>query len=59
MKKRTFPLEEVYGLIEPGPVVLLSTSRNGRPNVMPMSWHMMMEFNPPLTERVNSVETFI
>ena len=48
MKKRTFPLEKVYGLIEPGPVVLLSTSRNGRPNVMPMSWHMMMEFEPPL-----------
>jgi len=48
MKKATFPLEKVYGLIEPGPVVLLSTSRDGRPNVMPMSWHMMMEFEPPL-----------
>jgi flavin reductase (DIM6/NTAB) family NADH-FMN oxidoreductase RutF len=42
------PLSEVYGLLEPGPVVLLSTARRGRPNAMTMSWHMMMEFEPPL-----------
>lgn len=42
------PLPEVYQLLEPGPVVLLTTSRRGRPNVMTMSWHMMMEFTPPL-----------
>ena len=41
-------LGKVYQLIEPGPVVLLSTARNGRANVMPMSWHMMLEFEPPL-----------
>src|SRR3546814_2121774 len=36
-------------LLEPGPVVLLSTAtKAGRPNVMTMSWHMMMEFTPPL-----------
>lgn len=46
MKK--LPLEKVYQLIEPGPVVLLTTSHKGRPNVMAMSWHMMMEFTPPL-----------
>lgn len=37
----------VYQLIEPGPVVLLVTARRGRPNVMTMSWHMMVEFIPP------------
>lgn len=42
------PLGEVYRLIEPGPVVLLTTARGGRPNVMTMSWHMMVEFTPPL-----------
>ncbi len=47
MKKRSFPLSKVYGLLEPGPVVLLSTARKGRPNVMPLSWHTMMEFEPP------------
>jgi len=48
MKKKTFPLSEVYRLLEPGPVVLVTTNRAGRPNVMPMSWHLMMEFEPPL-----------
>ncbi|MFN3447830.1 MAG: flavin reductase family protein [Roseococcus sp.] len=45
--RRRFPLSRVYQLIEPGPVVLLATLRDGRPNVMAMSWHMMMEFEPP------------
>jgi len=48
MKKKKFPLSEVYRLLEPGPVVLLTTIRSGRANVMPMSWHLMMEFTPPL-----------
>jgi flavin reductase (DIM6/NTAB) family NADH-FMN oxidoreductase RutF len=48
MKKKKFPLSEVYRLLEPGPVVLLTTIRAGRANVMPMSWHLMMEFTPPL-----------
>lgn len=42
------PLAMVYGLIEPGPVVLLTTSQKGRANVMTMSWHMMVEFEPPI-----------
>lgn len=48
MKKKSFPLSEVYRLLEPGPVVLVTTSRAGRANVMPMSWHLMLEFEPPL-----------
>jgi flavin reductase (DIM6/NTAB) family NADH-FMN oxidoreductase RutF len=42
------PLGEVYKLLEPGPVVLLTTGDGGRANVMTMSWHMMVDFNPPL-----------
>ena len=45
---RSLPLSKVYALLEPGPVVLLATAHRGRPNVMAMSWHMMMEFEPPL-----------
>jgi flavin reductase (DIM6/NTAB) family NADH-FMN oxidoreductase RutF len=45
---KELPLSDVYPLIEPGPVVLLTTSEHGRPNVMTMSWHMMVEFTPPL-----------
>lgn len=44
---KEFPLSKVYQLIEPGPVVLLTTSYDGKANVMTMSWHMMMEFTPP------------
>ena len=45
---RQFPLAKVYQLIEPGPVVLLTTADKGRANIMTMSWHMMVEFEPPL-----------
>ncbi len=44
---KEFPISKVYQLIEPGPVVLLTTSYGGKANVMTMSWHMMMEFTPP------------
>jgi flavin reductase (DIM6/NTAB) family NADH-FMN oxidoreductase RutF len=48
MVKKTFPLPKVYGLLEPGPVVMVTTVRKGRPNIMTMSWHTMIEFEPPL-----------
>ncbi len=48
MAKRSYPLSKVYGLLEPGPVVLITTALKGRPNVMTMSWHTMLEFEPPL-----------
>lgn len=41
-------LGEVYQVIEPGPVVLLTTrDKAGRANVMTMSWLMPIEFTPP------------
>ena len=46
--RRSLALSKVYRLLEPGPVVLLTTMHNGRPNVVTMSWHTMMEFEPPL-----------
>jgi flavin reductase (DIM6/NTAB) family NADH-FMN oxidoreductase RutF len=48
MAKRSFPLSKVYGLLEPGPVVMVTTARQGRMNIMTQSWHTMMEFEPPL-----------
>ena len=45
--KVELPLAEVYAVLEPGPVLLLSTAQDGRANVMPMSWHCMLEFEPP------------
>lgn len=48
MAKRSYPLSKVYGLLEPGPVLLLATAGKARPNVMTLSWHTPMEFEPPL-----------
>ncbi len=47
MALKELPLAKVYQLLEPGPVVLLTTAYRGRANVMTMSWHMMVEFEPP------------
>lgn len=48
MAKKTLALSKVYGHLEPGPVVLVTTKQRGKPNVMTMSWYTMMEFEPPL-----------
>jgi flavin reductase (DIM6/NTAB) family NADH-FMN oxidoreductase RutF len=57
-KKRECPLAQVYGLLEPGPVVLVTTARAGRANIMPMSWHTMMEFLPPIVGCVVSSQNY-
>ena len=51
---KNLPLSKVYQLLEPGPVVLLTTAQKGRANIMTMSWHMMVEFEPPLVACVVS-----
>jgi flavin reductase (DIM6/NTAB) family NADH-FMN oxidoreductase RutF len=48
MAKKSFPLSRVYGLLEPGPVLLITTAHRGRCDVMTQSWHTMLEFEPPL-----------
>ena len=45
---KALPLGKVYQLIEPGPVVMLTTAYRGRAGIMTMSWHMMVDFDPPL-----------
>lgn len=46
--KTELPLAEVYAILEPGPVLLLSTAQAGRANLMALSWHCMLDFEPPL-----------
>jgi len=58
MHKRALALSEVYGLLETGPVVLLSTAHKGRANVMTLSWHTMLEFEPPRVGCVVSANDF-
>jgi flavin reductase (DIM6/NTAB) family NADH-FMN oxidoreductase RutF len=50
---KDLPLSKVYQLLEPGPVVLLTTAHEGCANVMTMSWHMV-ECEPPLVACVVS-----
>ena len=53
-KPKPFPLSKVYSLLEPGPVVMLTTAQKGKRNVMTMSWHTMLDFEPPLVACVVS-----
>lgn len=46
--KKSFPLSKVYTLLESGPVILLTTAGKNWPDTMPMAWHTMMDFDPPL-----------
>ncbi len=41
-------LSKAFQLIEPGPVVLVTTAHKGKANVMTMSWHMVMDFTPQI-----------
>lgn len=50
MAKKSLPLSKVYSLLESGPVVMVTTAWASKMNVMPMSWHTMMEFDPPLID---------
>jgi flavin reductase (DIM6/NTAB) family NADH-FMN oxidoreductase RutF len=45
---KDLPLSKIYQLLEPGPVILLTTARKGHANIMTLSWYMMVEFEPPL-----------
>ena len=58
MKKKSIPLSQVYQLLEPGPVTMVTTSCKGRPNVMTMSWHMMIDFEPPILGCVISDQNY-
>jgi flavin reductase (DIM6/NTAB) family NADH-FMN oxidoreductase RutF len=54
--KKAFPMSKVYQLLEPGPVVMVS--QNGKANIMTMSWHMMIDFVPPIFACVVSNDNY-
>jgi len=47
-KMKEMPASQAYHLLEPGPIVLVTTSHKGTPNVMTMGFHMMIQHAPPL-----------
>lgn len=47
-KKRDFPVDQIRRFMEPGPVVLVSSTYKHECDIMAMGWHMVMQFNPSL-----------
>lgn len=41
----TLPLSRAFTLLEPGPLVLITTHDGRRNNVMPLSWSMVLDFS--------------
>jgi flavin reductase (DIM6/NTAB) family NADH-FMN oxidoreductase RutF len=48
MAKKVLPLKKVYTLLGCGPVIMVSTRFKGKPNVMTVAWHTMIDFDPPV-----------
>lgn len=46
--KRDFPVEKARQILEPGPIVLVSSAWKDQTNIMTMGWHTVMEFTPSL-----------
>lgn len=40
------PLKKAFTLIEPGPVILVTTNDGRKNNIMTISWHMVNDFTP-------------
>ena len=53
--KIDFPVSDIRRFLEPSPIVLISSARKGRTNIMTMGWHMLMEFQPSLVGCVRAV----
>lgn len=47
-RKVDFPVSNIRRLLEPGPIVLVSSAWQGKTNIMTMGWHTVMEFVPSL-----------
>jgi hypothetical protein len=46
MPMKSFPLNKAFTFLEPGPVILVSTAGGDKPNVMTLSWTMVLDFIP-------------
>jgi flavin reductase (DIM6/NTAB) family NADH-FMN oxidoreductase RutF len=48
MPMKSFPVNKAFTFLEPGPVILVSTAGGDKPNVMTLSWTMVLDFTPRL-----------
>ena len=56
---KEFPLQKVFTLIEPGPVLLLTTAAGRRKNIMTLSWSMVMDFSGNIAIVTGSWKSFV
>lgn len=47
-KKLDYPVDQARRYLEPGPIVLVSSSYQGKTNIMTLGWQTVMEFSPSL-----------
>ena len=47
-KKENLPLDKIRKYLEPGHIVLVSSSWQSQKNIMTMGWHTVLEFSPSL-----------
>jgi flavin reductase (DIM6/NTAB) family NADH-FMN oxidoreductase RutF len=43
---KPFPLNKAFTFLEPGPVILVSTTDGEKRNIMTLSWTMVLDFTP-------------
>jgi flavin reductase (DIM6/NTAB) family NADH-FMN oxidoreductase RutF len=44
-RKKDFPVARTREHLEPGPIVLISSTYQGERNIMTLGWHMMLEYS--------------
>jgi hypothetical protein len=47
-RKSDLPVSEIWRYLEPGPIVLVTSTHGNERNIMTMGWHTVMEFTPSL-----------
>lgn len=48
MALQKLPLEKAFMLVEPGPVLLVTTNDGRNNNIMTITWHMVLDFTPQI-----------
>lgn len=48
MSMTKLPIEKAFMLVEPGPVLLVTTKNHGKHNIMTITWHMVTDFTPKI-----------
>lgn len=46
-KTKTIDLQKAYRLLNHGPTILVSSSHNGKQNIMAAAWNVPLDFDPP------------